>query len=384
MNYAGTSKNKVNELKNRFSMIGCTYKFSSNDSYVNIYLSGIEGSLLKALQYLNELINDPLLEKDKIKLITQGELANRKMERSEPDNVGYALIYWIRHKDKSIFIDRLSIKEIKNLDADELTTEFKKVLPYECTFFYTGTLPVDEVKRIISTNYTLSKETIPTKSPVVMDESKYDENIIYLVDKKNSLQSKIYFYANGDPYDKMTDPYVDAFNLYFGGDFSGLVLQEVREYRSLAYSAGADYITPLLTGKLTCFVGYIGTQSDKTIEAVDIFDSLYRKMPQKKERMEMIRQYLIQSAITSEPDFRSKAYYIERWKKLGYESDPLKTKIPVYQNMQFDDIVSFYNKSIKTKPLVIGIVGDRSRINLNELSRFGKITEVKEEDLFGK
>jgi zinc protease len=384
MNYAGTAKNKVNELKNMFSMIGCTYNFSSNDSYVAIYLSGIESNLSKALIFLNELINDPVLEKDKIKLITEAELANRKMEKSEPDNVANALIYWIRHKDRSLYIDRLSIKKIKKLNADELTNEFKKVLQYECTFFYTGTIPVAEVKKIISNQYTISKETIPTKSPVVMEETKYDENVIYLVNKKKALQSKIYFYANGDLYDKINDPYIDAFNLYFGGDFSGLVLQEVREYRSLAYSAGADYVTPGLPGKNTYFVGYIGTQCDKTIEAVDIFDSLFRNMPQKKERMEMIRQYLIQSAITSEPGFRYKASSIEHWKQLGYEADPLKIKIPVYQTMVFNDIENFYNNSIKSKPLVIGILGDKSRINLIELAKYGKIIEIDENKLFGK
>ena len=317
-------------------------------------------------------------------MITQDELANRKMERSEPDNIADALIEWIRHKEKSNYIDRLSMKQIKKLKSEDLTLEFKKVLPYECSFLYTGTTPVSEVKELISQNYTMTKEPIPTKSPVVVDESKYNENIIYLVDKKKAVQSKIYFFANGDPYDKIFDPYIGAFNVYFGGDFSGLVLQEVREYRSLAYSAGAYYSKPVLAGKSSCFIGYIGTQCDKTIESVTIFDSLFRMMPQKKERMEMIRQYLIQSAITSEPEFRYKASAIESWKLLGYENDPRKTNIPIIENMVFDDIINFYNTTIKPKPLVIGIVGDKSRISLTELARFGKITEIKENELFGK
>jgi predicted Zn-dependent peptidase len=384
MNYSGTSKNKVNEIKKQFSMLGCTYSFSSDESYTTISLKGIESNLGKAMALLNELVNDPVLEKDKIKMISQGEMANRKMERSEPDNVAYALFDWIRHKEKSDFIDRLSIKKIKKLEPDELTNEFKKVLPYECTFYYTGTIAVSDVKNLISTNFTLSKASILTNSPVVPDETTYNENTIYLINKKKALQSKIYFYANGEPYDISAAPHIDAFNLYFGGDFSGLILQEVREYRSLAYSAGAGYGTPPVPGKSTYFMGYIGTQCDKTIEAVDIFDSLYREMPQKSERMEMIRQYLIQSAITSEPDFRSMAMSIEKWKRLGYESDPLKSKVPVYRNMKFDEIVTFYNKSIKTKPLVIGIVGDTSRINLTELAKYGKIIEIKEGELFSE
>jgi zinc protease len=384
MNYAGTSKKKISEIKNEFSKIGCTYSFSSNDSYLTIDLSGIEGNFVKALKLINELMSDPVLEKDKIKMITQGELASRKMERSEPDNIAYSLIEWIRHKDKSNYINRLSLRQIKNLKSEELTYEFKKVLPYQCSFFYTGTIPVTEVKDLISRNFAISKETIPTKSPFVMDEAKYNENIIYLVDKKKAIQSKIYFFANGDPYDKIFDPYIAAFNLYFGGDFSGLVLQEVREYRSLAYVADADYVTPALSGKNTYFWGYIGTQCDKTTEAVDIFDSLFRMMPEKRDRMEMIRQYLIQSAITSEPEFRSKAVAIENMKQIGYDNDPRKTNIPVIEHMVFDDIISFYKTGIQSKPMVIGIVGDKSRMNLTELAKYGKIIEIKEKELFGK
>ena len=52
--------------------------------------------------------------------------------------------------------------------------------------------------------------------------------------------------------------------------------------------------------------------------------------------------------------------------------------------MVFDDIVKFYNNSIKSKPLVIGIVGDKSRINLTDLAKYGKIIEISENELFGK
>jgi predicted Zn-dependent peptidase len=384
MNYSGTSKRKVSELKNEFAKIGCTYSIFSTKSYVTVEINGIESNLDKALILMNELINEPVLEKDKITIIKDGEMASRKMERSEPDNIASGLFSWIVYREKSEYIDRLSIKKIKNLTPEILTNEFKKVLPYECMFFYTGTRPVSEVKESIQRNFLISKNPVPSKSPFVPEKMSYTENTIYLVDKKKALQSKIYFFSNGEIYDIIFDPYIEAFNMYFGGDFSGLVLQEVREYRSLAYSAGAEYATPALAHKPGYFYGYIGTQSDKTIEAVQIFDSLYRTMPKKKERMDMIKQYLIQSAITSVPDFRFKAVTIEGWKKLGYDTDPLKTKMPVYQNMVFDDIYNFYQTAVQTKPLVIGIVGDKSRINLTELAKFGRIIDIREKDLFSK
>ena len=42
MNYAGTERFSVNELKKQFSMLGCNYDFYSDDSYVYANLEGID------------------------------------------------------------------------------------------------------------------------------------------------------------------------------------------------------------------------------------------------------------------------------------------------------------------------------------------------------
>ena len=49
-------------------------------------------------------------------------------------------------------------------------------------------------------------------------------------------------------YDKKDDAIRDAFNQYFSGGFNGLVMTEIREKRSMAYSAGAYIGTPALPG----------------------------------------------------------------------------------------------------------------------------------------
>ena len=62
--------------------------------------------------------------------------------------------------------------------------------------------------------------------------------------------------------------------------------------------------------------------------------------------------------------------------------DPNKIYLKDYESLSFDSILNFYNKEIKNKPIIISIVGDLSRINLNELKKFGKVIKVKESDIF--
>ncbi|MFH2096224.1 MAG: insulinase family protein [Bacteroidota bacterium] len=382
MNYSGTEKMDVNQLKQEFSKIGCTYSVSSDDSYLYISVEGVESSVRDAIRLTGTLIDYPALEQDKIENLVDGEKTNRKMERSEPDNVADALFDYIRFREKSDYIDRLSMKEIKALNADSLENTFKKAAGYDLTVDYCGTVSPDDLKNEIS-KYILGKKVlVKGNSPVITDPELHSENTIFVVDKKKALQSKVYLFMNGKVNPVDDDPVIDAFNLYFGGDFSGLVLQEIREYRSMAYSAGAWFSTPDLKGHPSSFIGYVGTQADKTNQAIDIFVGLIREMPVKKERMEMIRQYLVQSALTSRPEFRDLGESVEQWKLRGYTDDPARVKVPSYKKLQFQNIVSFYEENIMKTPLVICIVGNVKRIDLKALEKYGKIVKVKEKDLF--
>lgn len=384
MFYSGTSNLKVDELKSEFAKIGCTYSIWSDDSYTYVSLEGIEKNMPKALLLINDLITNPKLDQGKLKVIIDGEKANRKLERSEPDNVASALFDFMRFAEKSKSIDRPTMKEIQSLKADDMTSIFKKAVQHTAQIHYVGKMNPDSVQSFVSSNLTFPSEPKRVETPVVMLAQKFDENTIYFVNKKKARQSKIFFFANGDDYSIKTEPYIEAFNEYFGGGFSGLVLQEIREYRSLAYGAGGSFRLPPLNQKPFDFIGYVATQADKSIIALQTYDSLIRTMPQKPERIDMIKDYLELSSQTKRPNYRNLSQTIEYWKNLGYSSDPALLKKPVYRSLTWDSIMDFYNKHLATKPVAIAIVGDKKMIDFDALKKYGKIVEIKEKQLFSK
>ncbi len=382
MNYAGTTTKKVSELKEEFSKIGCTYYVYSDDNYTTISIEGIEESLPEAIKLINEFINNPALEENKINNILDNVKADRKMEKSEADGIADALFEYVKYGEKSDYIDRLTMKEIKKLTTPELVEAFTKTIGFETEIHYVGEKDPKEVAEIINNSLKIKDNLAETKSPQELELNQYQENIVYLVNKKKALQSKIYFFANQDNYKPEQQAYINAFKMYFGGGFSGLVLQEIREYRSLAYSAGASVRTPLNLNGQSYFMGYVGTQADKTLVALETFNGLIREMPEKAERMPMIKDYLIQSSIIDKPNYRNLSSSVQSWKRKGFADDPAKINSEFYSNLTFKDIVEFNNKNLKTKPMVIAIVGDKKRIDLEELKKYGKIIEIKEKDLF--
>jgi predicted Zn-dependent peptidase len=383
-NLSGTKDKSVNDFKFELAKLGCTYNIYSDRDYTNVELQGLEKNLPDALKLLNKLLESPKAEPSKMQQIIQGEKTNRKIENSEPSNIAQALYTWVEYGRKSSYIDRPTIKELKNITADSLLNVFKLATTFECDIHYSGQKSLNDIIPLLKNSITFQNNPKSSLSPADVAYNQYTENTIYFIDNSKAVQSNIYFFMNQKPYYNDDEPLIDAFNSYFSGDFSGLVLQEIREYRSMAYSAGARYRIPTKSGKENCFMGYIGTQADKTVDAIQVYDSLVRYMPQKTERWTLIINYLVKSALSDRPNFRDLSQKVVTWKYLGYQHDPNEVKIPAYYEMRFDDMFKFYQDNIQKKPMVTCIVGNKKRIDMKKLATYGTIVYVKQKAVMVK
>lgn len=382
LNYAGTKSYNVNQFKEQIASLGCNISFYSNDSYFVIDVEGYDENIKACLNLTKELLINPIIEKDKLNIILEGEKTNRKFEQSEPDGVATALFEYVKYGKNSDYLNRLSLKEIKKLSIDTLISDFKKAISYDVNVHYTGNVSKEDITSLIYNFTDFNEKFKKGNSPISIDAIEYNVNTIYFVNFSNALQSKIYLMANGSEFNIDKKPVINAFNQYFSGDFSGLVLQEIREYRSLAYGAGARYRTPILSGKKSLMYGYVATQDDKTIEAIDVFTGLFKNMPEKPERIANIKSYLSQELIQAYPYFRNLSETVESWKHMGYKEDPAIKSYKYYKDMSFKNIMEFYKNDIQPKPIVYSIVGDKKRVNIKELEKYGKIIFIEQKDLF--
>ncbi len=382
MDMAYTDEFSKEELKNEIAKAGATYSIYSDDSYTTIEIYGPESELNRTLQIINGLINNPKIDQEDTQILLEGEKANRKIERSEPDQVAGAAIDWVRYGEKSDYLTRLTLKEIKDLQADTLVNEFLTATHYEIELHYAGKKNTTEIAATIKKELKFKDNLKPGNVPIYKEVKTYNENTVYLINKKSAVQSKIFFFANGDNIALSEIQKAEAFNQYFGGGFSGLVLQEIREYRSLAYSAGANYRLPVKPNKPAYFIGYVGTQADKTAEALEVFNSLINEMPLKKERIEYIRPYLEQSALAKRPDFRGLSTYVVELQHKGFTNDPAELFSQDYKNLSFEDITNFYNTYVQNKPIVITIVGNKKKLDYKGFSKYGTVVNIKEKSLY--
>jgi zinc protease len=384
MNLSGAGEFDQNAFRLQMAMLGCNYSIRSDDSYFTITLTGLEENLEPALKLLNTLVQNPVLEQSKLSVLYSGERAGRKMERSEPDMIADALLEYVLYGEESTYLNRLTLKEIKGLKADTLVAAFHRATRYTPEIHFVGKRSADELAWLLASGFQLPSDPLKSLAPYYRAPKVFLTNEVYVAHKKKAAQSKIFFHATLEEYNPRTIALYNAFNTYFGGDFSGIVLQEVREYRSMAYSAGAGLRQPPMKGHRIVLSGFVGTQADKTNEAVDLFNDLVRTMPQKPERIGMIKRYIAASTVTRRPGFRSLSQAYVSWLHKGYDRDPSAIILESVEQLESTDIFDYQKKHMANTPLTIMIAGNAKRFDQKDLAKHGKVITIKEKQLFSK
>lgn len=370
------------QLKEELSRLNATCRVSASEDNLYIIMEGYEETLTEACQLLSRQILMPKLDDKQLNRLKGSELSSRQQRKENVSVLSDALRQYMLYGDKSSYINELTDKQIYDLQIAELTGDINRASNYEAKIFFTGTLPFDQAYNILSQNLPLVANERPSTSPQAKDMLSVTENTVYFLPNNDAEQAQIHLYIPMQTADKKDDVLRDAFNQYFGLDFTGIVLHEIREKRSMAYTAYAYVGTQGIAGKASYLQGYIGTQNDKANEALEVLMGLVADMPQNSERIDNIKSYLRQEMLTTHPSFRSKAMQLVSLGYQGYTDDPAKENLAKVDALTFEDIVKFYEENIKGKPYAIAIMGNPKQIDVKRLEKFGKVIRLNERRLF--
>ncbi len=384
MNTAGIQPDTdAQQFRRQLAELGgsCSYGVSAN--YLNVSIMGKEENLESICKLVQRQIFMPKHDPKQLDAMKGSELSSRftmdKMDQLYAD----ATLQYVLHGEESEYIDVVPFMDIYYMNISQLVGPFVDATGYEVDAHYVGQKPVEEVKTILTGALPTQAVMKNGNELVIKDPIKYDKTQVYFMANKKQQQADLYLYIGGHPYAITEDIPTDAFNQYFSGGFSGLVLDEIRTKRSMAYSAGGGVNTPALQGKSTYFLGAVGTQHDKVADAVDVFMDLINNMPEHPERLENIKTLLRQGYLTSKPSFRNKSRTYAYWEQLGYTEDPAKVNLEKINNLTWEDVMAYYEANIKNQPVSIIIVGDPKLINMKQIdAKYGKHKKITKGKIF--
>ncbi len=385
MNNAGImGQMEAQEVKKGFSELGATCRYNVSDDYLYVIMEGFEDNLEESCNLMTRQVLLPKLDEKQWDNIKGQVYYGRTIEKDQIDDINEAMSEYLLYGEKSDLIDRLPISDIIDLTIGNLTGEFQRATDYEAEIHYVGNLPFDEVYDILSKNLPLKQGEKESSSPEIKKLVSFKENTVYFVPYNDAKQSTVHFYIEGDNYTKADDVYGWAFNYYFSAGFNSLVWREIREFRSMAYRADGSVITPPKPGYPAYYIGFVGTQADNTIEAIDLYYKLLTDMPEDPERMDNLKNYLRQLVLTSKPDFRYTSQVFESWKLKGYEKSLAEENLDKIEKLTFADLKKYYEDHVKGKKIAISVVGDPRQVNMKALEKYGKVIRLNPAKLFSE
>jgi predicted Zn-dependent peptidase len=382
MNFIGTDKMDAKAFKKAMSKLGVSYRFHLDNDVFTVELSGLEDNAKEAIALLNDLMNNPKVDEAKYKLFISDEKLELKQLKGDPSSLAQIGRNYLYYGKYSKYLTGQSVSDLSKIKPETLIPLIKQAMSYPLSIHYVGKTQSTQVLGMFKdTNFKYptdySKITVYHPRPL----NKSDKPKIYVLYRKDARQSHLMFFADGAKFNKDSIPRQQAFNSYFGGDMSSLVFQEVREFRSLAYAATMVYSQAKEASADNSFVGYIGCQGDKTKDALSTSMDLLKNMPEKPDRIESIREGLIDADFASRPGFRDLSTSVEHWMDMGYFMDPAAYNLSFYSKLTFDDITSFYRNRVKPLPVSMFIVGNKASVPIEELKKMGDVIIVKEKDI---
>lgn len=372
------------ELRKEFGNLSVAYFFGSTENHTYVVMEGYDKELAKACQLLSRLMLIPDITEKSLDGIIGRELNQRSVEERSIATIQNALVSNMIYGEKSVYIDRPSDSEVISLAPSKLSGIFNEATTHEATIYYYGKLGEESLKNVLKKNLAFGSNRIKGLALERKNLRKYDENTIFVVNEPKASQAHIYLFVESDQVSLDDVPKIQAFNQYFSGGFNGLILKEIRENRALAYTASANLEIPIKRDWSSLVLGYIGTQADKTAETVEVLVNLINSMPEYPERIEGVRNFLING---SEVGFENRGNYLltsENWKEMGYAGNPLTKNLSIYKKLSFDDVKEIYEKMIKGKKYSIGIVGKTNDMDIDAIKKMGKVVKLNKNKLFSE
>jgi predicted Zn-dependent peptidase len=382
----GTDSLKKQQLEQAWQQIGTTMEVVSGDVTFSFNLTGPEAQLVPALKLLSHFLQSAQADDNALSETKDEDKVSRKGFGKKKDDVVMPVIERILYGQKSAYLTQLSKKEVKALKSEELISLFHELQQYDCELFYCGRQSVDMVAEAAQQTLPLaqcSRKAADTFRPL----QQYQEPTVYFYNVPKSRQNYVVSYDALGPIPSLEERAKSALWCeYFGGGMSSVLFQNVREFRSLAYTtAGRPYFTSLALHPQET-QGYItatGTQADKTLEAVATIDSLLRQMPMKKENLEAARQGVMNDIQIEYPTFRKITKYVANEMRDGHTVNPYTALAKLVPGITAHDVVQFHQQRIAgNQNRVWIIIGDKKLTDMKALARFGKVVELKKEEIY--
>lgn len=383
LEYLGTNDMTSEEVKKEFYKIGCSFGVFADDDQTYVYLSGLSENMDKAIALFEKLLADPKPDDEALQKMIDGIFKKRDDVKKDKNEILWqGLMNFGLYGPKSPFTNVLTNKELRDLKAAELVNIIKGFTKMEHRVLYYGPKSESELLASLNTGHQLPEQLIPAPAPVEFKIQDMQKPAVYWTNY-DMVQAEIIFLSKGEKFDATRMPQARMFNEYFGGNMASPVFQELREAQGLAYAAFATYRVAPIKDDNDHFFGYIGTQADKQAESMKAMMGLIQDFPRSENGFEVARNSLMNQLESERITKTNILFNYETARRRGLDHDIRKDVYEQIMNMTIEDVANFQKQFIKDRKFNVVLVGDKKKLNLKDLEKYGTVKELTLDELFG-
>lgn len=380
MEYLGTDKYSAEDIKKEFYKLGIKYYVSSGAETTFVGLNGLKENLPKGLELLEHLWANAVPDQEAYNKYVDQTLKGRQDGKTQKGNILYGgLMNYGKYGENSRLRNIMQENELKSVNPQDLVNQVKDLKNFKQRIFYYGK-DVDAAITALNNSHVIPTELKNYPEAMVYNEKETGGNVYYV--DYDMVQSEMLFLAKGEPFKAENLAASTLFNTYFGGGLSSIVFQEIRESKSLAYSAWSSYANATKKGDANYVMAYIGTQANKMPQAVDAMMELMTNMPEAEEQFNSAKEATLKK-LAAERITKSGIFWnYERLKKLGIDNDNREDMYNSIKNMSMEDLRGFFNSNIKGENYNVMVIGNKKDIDFKALEKLGKVQEMDIDYLF--
>ena len=372
----------LSQINREMYDLACTYSIGFGDKYASIYINGLSENMEKAMAIVEDILNHPKISEESVQNSISDVLKSRNDAKSRQQSIFQNMLRYVSYGKDNIRKYFVSNEEVQKIKAQDVVNQIKTMTSQPQRILYYGDLSLNDLQKVLTDKHSVHPAKKPVKMGADYDRLATKDNKVYFAhyDAKQSLCRQL---STSVPANWAMSPQIEMYNEYFGGSMNSIVFQEIREKRSLAYSAAAYYVEPSEKGKYNYNMTHIGTQNDKLIDAMEAFTDLLDNMPVSELNFDLAKTSLVSQYRTDRTRKMSIINYYLTCEEMGLKAPMDRTNFNAIQKMTLNDVKNFNANYIKGQKRVVVVLGNENEVDLKGLEKYGKVTKLSLEEIFG-
>lgn len=380
MDYLGTETYSAEELKQEFYKLGVNYYVHTGSERSYVGLSGLEENLSKGVKLLSHLWNKAVPNQEAYDKYVARIMKSRQNYKTHKETIlRRGLVSYAKYGEHSRLRTIFNKGELNAMNPQELVDLVKDLKNYKQRIFYYGR-GVDAAVDALNEHHKVADDLKEYPEATTYTELATGGQV-YFVDY-DMVQAQIMLLAKENLFDAKKIAASAVFNTYFGAGLSSIVFQEIRESKSLAYSAYAFYLQATDKDDPNYVMAYIATQANKIPQAVDAMMDLMNDMPESEAQFKAAKEATLKKLAAQRITKSAIFWSYERLKKLGIDHDYREEVYAAIEKMTLSDLKAFFDETIRGKKYSAVVIGNKKTIDMKALSKLGKVQEMDIDYLF--